>query len=262
VLAAAVREVTEETGLRVVFGRPLRPSVYETGGRTKRVRYWVARCAGSAGFVPGHEVDQIAWLATSAARERLSYQRDVALLDEFRSGPAASVPFILLRHAAAGRKSSAGSWDIARPLDSRGVADAKLLAGLLACYGPCRVISSAAERCIATVRPYASAVGVPVEVEPAFSVSAAGSAASSAAAKAAERDRAARAAERATELAASGAPTLICVHRENLPAIIAAAYQTLRAPAAEIPTLRKGAFLVLHSADGALVSSERHDLTR
>src|ERR1022692_5132358 len=40
VLTAALREVVEETGLRVILGRPLRPSVYRTGAGTKRVSYW------------------------------------------------------------------------------------------------------------------------------------------------------------------------------------------------------------------------------
>ena len=39
---------------------------------------------------------------------------------------------------------------------------------MLACYGPARVVSSPAERCLATVRPYAALAGVPVEAEPAF----------------------------------------------------------------------------------------------
>ena len=86
VLLGAVREVEEETGLRIVLGRPLRPLVYRAGGRPKRVSYWVARSTGSVGFVPGSEVDEVAWLPASAARERLSYRRDVQLLDEFLAG--------------------------------------------------------------------------------------------------------------------------------------------------------------------------------
>lgn len=289
VLAAAIREVTEETGLRVLLGRPLMPSVYQVSGRPKRVSYWAARCVESVGFVPNHEVDQVRWFPAEVARERLTYPRDVTLLDEFRSGPARSVPLIVLRHAAAGRKPARGGADprdLARPLDARGSADAELLAGLLASYGPCRVISSAAERCVATVRPYAAVVGVPVEVEPAFTVPSAamtdsdllmagvgqgagsGSSggkpgrkkAASAHLAAQAQDVSRRAALRASSLAASGVPTLICAHRENLPVLIEAAFAALGVSPPDSRPLPKGSFLVLQSAGGVLVSAERHDL--
>lgn len=287
VLAAAYREVMEETGLRVILGRPLMPSVYQAGGRPKRVSYWAARCVESVGFVPNHEVDQVSWLPADAARERLTYPRDVTLLDEFRSGPARSVPLILLRHAAAGRKPARGGVsDLARPLDARGSADAELLAGLLASYGQCRVISSAAERCVATVRPYAAAVGVPVEVEPAFMVpsaamtdsdplmagvgqaaTAGGRVARSDRKKAASshlaaqaRDVSRRAAQRASTVAASGVPTLICAHRENLPVLIEVAFAALGGSLPDSRPLHKASFWALQSAGGVLVSAERHDL--
>ena len=77
----------------------------ESGGSVKRVSYWAARCVGSDGFVPSHEVDEVQWLPAERARDRLSYERDVAVLDEFSSGPVMTVPLVLLRHAAAGRKS-------------------------------------------------------------------------------------------------------------------------------------------------------------
>jgi 8-oxo-(d)GTP phosphatase len=252
VLTAAIREVTEETGLRVILGRPLTPSDYEVGGRPKQVSYWAARPAESLGFTPNSEVDQVTWLPADKARERLSYQRDVALVDELRSRPLSTSPFILVRHASAGRKSAGRVSDLARPLDPRGAADAELLAGLLASYGPCRVISSGAERCLGTVRPYAAAMGVPVEVEPAFTLPADDGLAG------AEIRNAG--ASRAAALAAAGGPTLICGHRENLPSLIDAAFGELGAdpPAAPRP-LAKAAFWVLHSAGGVLVSAERHD---
>lgn len=257
VLSTAIREVLEETGLRVVLGRPLRTSVYRTGGGTKRVSYWVARYVESVGFVPGSEVDEVAWLTVSAARDRLSYQRDVTLLDEFLAGPAKSVPFILVRHAVAGRKSAASpAGDLLRQLDASGSADAKILAGLLTSYGSCRVISSVAERCVATVRPYAAAVGVPVEVEPAFTVPLASVAAGT------PEQGAHRAARRAAELAASGLPTLSCAHRENLPTLLEAACQALGASPPKGPPLRKGSFWVLQSAGGVLVSAEQRHLVK
>jgi len=254
-LMTAVREVAEETGLRVVLGRPLSPTVYPVTAGIKEVSYWVARSEGAAEaapFVPNDEVDEVAWLPAEKARERLSYDRDAAVLDEFGSGPAATAPLILLRHAEAGRKhqGTGPDWtaeDLARPLDARGVAEADLLAALLASYGRCQVFTSAAERCAASVRPYAAAVGVPVETEPAFTVSPG-------------QVPAATGAARAAALALSGEPALVCAHRENLPGLIQAAFGALGASPPEAISLRKAEFLVLQRVGGALVSAERHDL--
>ena len=51
---AAVREVREETGLRVVLGRRLAPSAYQVGGRAKVVSYWAACGKAVAGLRPWH----------------------------------------------------------------------------------------------------------------------------------------------------------------------------------------------------------------
>ena len=45
VLMTAVREVAEETGVRVILGRPLSAALYERAGRPKRVDYWAGRPA-------------------------------------------------------------------------------------------------------------------------------------------------------------------------------------------------------------------------
>jgi 8-oxo-(d)GTP phosphatase len=201
-------------------------------------------------------VDDVLWLPAAAAHERLTYERDVALLREFRSGPASTVPLILLRHAAAGSKpvvagddAAAAAADLARPLEATGEADAKILAGLLASYGECQVISSAAERCIETVRPYAEAIGALIQVEQAFTVTP----------RQPPDAQLYAGAERVTSLAASGLPTLICAHRENLPWLIDAAFKALGAGSPQAEPLGKGEFWVLQSAAGELMSAERHD---
>jgi 8-oxo-(d)GTP phosphatase len=256
VLTTAVREVMEEAGLRVVLGRPLAPSVYQVGGRIKSVSYWAARCVGSVPFVPGAEVDRVSWLPATQVKRQLSYQRDAALLDEFLAGPARSTPLIVLRHAVAVRKSKENPGDLARPLDARGEAQAALLASVLACYGRCRVISSAAERCLATVRPYATALGIPVEVEPAFTVPAPDSVQGKLPAEAVRY----RASQRMIGLASTRRPSLVCAHRENLPWLLDAAFDAFGARPPDGPPLTTGAFWVLQSAGGVLVSSERHDV--
>ena len=115
-------------------------------------------------------MDALDWLPVPAARGMLSYPHDDRVLDEFAAAPADTVPLVLLRHASAGGKDTWPGNDLDRPLDAGGAAESDLLARLLSCYGPCRVISSAAERCVATVRPYAALTGAKVEIEPALTV--------------------------------------------------------------------------------------------
>ena len=73
VLETAVREVAEETGIRVILGRHLGQTRYQSLGRAKRVDYWAARPADPdavPGFVPNDEVDVLDWTGVPAAREQ------------------------------------------------------------------------------------------------------------------------------------------------------------------------------------------------
>lgn len=83
-LAAAVREVLEETGHHCAPGDRLPTSRYPVDGRPKEVAYWAAEATGGS-FTANDEVDRILWLAPDAARVRLTRPRDVrqltALLD-------------------------------------------------------------------------------------------------------------------------------------------------------------------------------------
>jgi 8-oxo-(d)GTP phosphatase len=252
VLVAAVREVAEETGLRVRLGRRLSPVTYSVGDAPKRVDYWVAEVERVAAvFTPGTEIDELAWVPAGAAGPRLTYQRDADTLAAFLAGPRGTAPFILVRHASAGRKSDWDGDDAARPLDDQGMHEARSLAGLLRCFGASRVMSAPAERCVATVRPYATVVGADVQVEAAFDVAGRkGQGSHPAGISAAEKA--------ATELAASTEPVIICAHRENIPVLLTAACAALGASAPAATGLRKGEFLVLHRAGGKLAAVERY----
>ncbi|MEW2633830.1 NUDIX hydrolase [Streptomyces sp. NPDC048389] len=79
-LAAALREVLEETGHRCVPGARLPTCRYLAHGRPKQVAYWAAE-ATTGCFAAGEEVDRIVWLPPPAARERLTQPRDRELVD-------------------------------------------------------------------------------------------------------------------------------------------------------------------------------------
>ncbi len=273
VLLAAVREVAEETTLRVALGPRLAPVHYLASGVPKRVDYWVATAAEPAGeFVANHEIDRLAWVEAADAVEAasaveavdaveagsgavgaaLTYPRDVETVAAALARPRPTTPLILVRHASAGRKSEWPGADLSRPLDSEGDQEARTLAGLLRCFGVSRVVSAPAERCVATVRPYAELTGGAVEIEPAFEVARADAGAGQDAGLAADAEKA------AATLAAANEPVIICAHRENLPALLAAACAELGAPRLAGGPLRKGEFLVLHRAAGRLVAAERY----
>lgn len=80
-LAGALREVLEETGHRGTPGAVLPTVHYVVAGRPKQVSYWAAEAETPGTFVPGDEVDRIAWLAPAQARGRLTEPRDRDLLD-------------------------------------------------------------------------------------------------------------------------------------------------------------------------------------
>jgi broad specificity phosphatase PhoE len=148
------------------------------------------------------------------------------------------------------------------------------------------VVSAPAERCVATVRPYAASFGGVIEIEAAFEVPANGgtdagpangtkadrSGPDRGAADRGARDRAAgadaarveaagsvdRVAAAMARLAADDRPVVVCAHRENLPALLAAACAALGAPNPKRKPLRKCEFAVLHRADGTLAALERY----
>ncbi len=79
--ACAIREVEEETGLRCELGPEVASSSYaDSKGRPKLVRYWLMQPREGA-LSPTNEIDDARWLPAAAARELLSYARDLAVLE-------------------------------------------------------------------------------------------------------------------------------------------------------------------------------------
>jgi 8-oxo-dGTP diphosphatase len=216
----AVREVLEEGGAQLALGRRLVSVRYSVGGRPKRVHYWAARVLSvDSRAVPNSEVDEVAWLPARRAVDKVSYAHDHGVLADFAARPAGTVPLILLRHAKALDKHGWKKADAGRPLADSGRADAKVLADVLACFAPRQLISSTAVRCTDTLRPLAKLVSVRLRVEPSLFIHNQSSGTEAA-------DPVAIAAL-VREVIASGEPTVLCAHRENIPALREAALAAL-----------------------------------
>jgi 8-oxo-dGTP diphosphatase len=88
----ALREVEEETGLVCRLGPELPPTEYhDRFDRPKVVRYW-AMTPVSGEARGHHEVDQAEWVPTDEARRRMSYPRDVGVIDALEAAIDGGAP--------------------------------------------------------------------------------------------------------------------------------------------------------------------------
>ncbi|MBK0420543.1 NUDIX hydrolase [Leucobacter sp. CSA2] len=161
---AAVRETEEETGLKIHLGVNLGTINYALGaGREKTVQYWAAEVTPQAAlastFTPNDEVQALEWVPLEDARKRLSYKADRELYDVFLRLAAHDLletfAITLLRHAKAEPRSDLFPVDSLRPLADSGEKQAETLPPILECFGPRRIYSSDAVRCMTTVGPLA-----------------------------------------------------------------------------------------------------------
>lgn len=173
----AVREISEETGFSVSLGPPLGTTEYVLPtGRDKTVAYWAAKVSKAelerGRFTPNAEVDRLEWVPLSKVRRRLTYERDGEVVQRFAemavTGELDGFKLIVLRHAKAAFDSSSGR-DADRRLTARGQAQARAIVPALAAWGPTRVFSSPAARCVSTVAPFAKAAGIEVRTTDAIS---------------------------------------------------------------------------------------------
>jgi 8-oxo-(d)GTP phosphatase len=243
-LTCAVREVEEETGHRVVLDRPLPTQYYEVNGLPKRVHYWAARADDDAPAWTGtKEIDEITFLPAAEAVRRLTHPRDADVVAALVDGEVRTAPFVVLRHTKALERESWDGPDALRPLNDRGFRDARALVAPFTALGLTRVVTSDAVRCVDSVRPYAAAIRVSLELESvlseeAYTVQPLG-------------------AEKLTRaLLADGARTVVCTHRPVLPEVIAAGTEQAPDLAVSEP-LHAGDFLVFHHRGGVPVAVER-----
>jgi 8-oxo-dGTP diphosphatase len=166
-LAAAVREVCEETGLQVVAGRRSVRTTYEVAAGPKHVDYWLMQAVGGAAFTPNDEVDELRWLPVADASALVTHPHDRAVLADLAREDVPRAPSLLLvRHAKAGSRRDWDGPDEERPLDSQGRRQARQLAAVLPVFGPLELHSAERVRCRQTLEPLAERLGLEVRPLP------------------------------------------------------------------------------------------------
>lgn len=168
----AVREVFEETGLKVKLGPSLGSVEYvqPTNGKPKIVYYWAAEVSpvaeAKSKFVSNDEIFALEWLSAKKAIDALTYEHDRELVAEvkrmWKNGLLGSFPVIVARHGKATPHESWDGPDSLRPLTARGMQQAKDIAGGIAAFGPSSIISSSATRCLQTVAPVSYKLGMEI----------------------------------------------------------------------------------------------------
>ncbi len=237
---AAVREVAEETGVRVRLGVPLTSQRYPiSGSRSKTVHYWVGRCVADddvSGYAANSEIDGVRWVRTEDAPALLTYGRDHQTLREARKVRRRTQALVVLRHAAARSRRAWRGEDRQRPLLKTGRHQAESLVPLLAAYDVTGIVTSSSVRCLETLTPYADATGLALETTRRLS----------------EEDATHKGVRRIVEGLVEGREgSVLCSHRPVLPDV----YDVL---GLENPGLQAGEMLVVHLRKGQIRATERY----
>ena len=240
-LATAVREVEEETGLRVRLGARLPDSTYLAQGRGKRVIWWSGRVVGDddvRGYTRGDEIDEVRWAPLAEARELVDFELDADLLDQVAQIPQDTRTLLVVRHAKSRSRKRWKGDDTERTLTATGTDDARALPPLLGAYAPTRVVSSASTRCVDTVKPFAKASGLKLRTT------------TSLAEEHATKGKVRRA---VADLLGREEAAVLCSHRPVLPLVYAAL-------GLEPIALETGAFTAVTHRAGQVLSVETHAL--
>ena len=248
---AAVREVEEETGVKIRLGPRLVQHEYrvtQSPGGVKQVTYWCARpvTPGAAGaadeYAPNAEIDGVRWVDVDQAAGTLTYPRDTAVLEEFgravRGDVHRSSPLVVLRHGDAEPRKTWNGDDTLRPLAAAGRRQATEVVPLLSAYDLRTAVSSDAERCRQSVQPFVDTGGrkrrIRLVLEPGLS----------------EQDGSRRrVADVVRPLLARNKRVVVCTHRPVLPWV----FEALGLPETKLST---GQLVVVHRRGGLVVGSE------
>jgi 8-oxo-dGTP pyrophosphatase MutT (NUDIX family)/phosphohistidine phosphatase SixA len=236
---AAVREVAEETGLRVRLGVPLASQRYLASSRWKTVFYWAGRAVGDddvSGYLPNHEIDEVRWVAYDEALALLTYDHDRGTLRAARKVRRRTHAVIVLRHGSARSRRTWRDDDRRRPLIQQGRVQAAKLIPLLAAYDVTRLVTSTSARCVETLEPYAEAMGLPLETRKRLS----------------EEEANTESVTTIVDSLVDGKEgAVLCTHGPVLPDVF-------EALGLEDPGLEKGELLVVHLRNGEVRGTERH----
>ena len=167
-LAAARREVLEETGYAAKFGPLIAEIQYLAEGVPKRVKYWAAHAISEPKSIADiEEVDLLEWHSLKSAKAKLTHEEDRKVLKLFKDmspGIDKNCTLILLRHAKALKRVEWIGDDGDRPLDNRGQIQSEKFRSIYAAYGIDEIFSSDAYRCLETVKPLGRDLGITVGI--------------------------------------------------------------------------------------------------
>jgi 8-oxo-dGTP diphosphatase len=214
----AVREIKEETGLKVSLGPKLCECKYDLdNGEKKVVHYWSAKVTdeilSKQKFKPDEEVSSFKWVSVAEAKQLLTYPYDndplKALVELYDANLLDTKPVIILRHAKATPRDQWKKGEATRPLLPNGLIQAAALTTTLNAYAPKLVITSSWKRCMDTVLPFLHKYKVKHSQRSQLSEFGA-------------KNGPKRTKKLVHKLVDSGKGTVICTHRPALPTIVEA----------------------------------------
>jgi 8-oxo-(d)GTP phosphatase len=242
----AIREVEEEIQLNAALGIALPPIHYHVEAGLKVVHYWAVHVSDHHIRPDGKEVDSVMWASPDRAARFLSNPTDVdplrALEKAHLRGELETWPLVLVRHAKAKPRNSWTKAEGDRPLAATGQRQALAVQRLLDAWKPGRIVSSPWKRCVATIAPYAKAVGAKVKLVDALTEH--------------NHQRSPKKTAAAIEgLFDKQQPVAVCTHRPALPTVLKqlsghmGAELRAQLPASD-PYLAPGEVIVFHVARG------------
>lgn len=169
----AAREIAEETGFSVDLGAPLGTVEYTLpNGRPKVVHYWSAEVDPGAAerhvYEANGEILALEWVPLAKAAKKLTYEHDADILERFaaqvEAGHARTFALVVLRHGKAMPPEQWDGPDHTRPLLHRGIEQSASVARGIAAYGPEKLVTSTAARCLSTIAPTAAVTGLDIRV--------------------------------------------------------------------------------------------------
>ncbi|WP_366909117.1 NUDIX hydrolase [Nesterenkonia sp.] len=252
----AVREVSEEIGLKMRLGVPLPITRYSvtkqtrqgTQARSKAVWYWAAEILEGRPRPDGEETDDVRWVTPQQAREMLTNEGDCAPLDELERLHEAhqlrTVPFIVLRHAKAKPRSSWSKAESERPLAATGKRQAKAVERLLTAWRPRQLHCSPWKRCAETIAPYVKKHRHRIKYRKPLTEKRA-------------RQSPRKTASRVRKSLEWVQPSLVCTHRPVLPIVLEELSRWLREPELASTLPDKDPYL---SPGGVVVAQQAMDL--